>query len=248
MTTEPHLSAVEVAQQFGKSKRAVLQWASLGCPSTTGKRAGRECRLFTLEEVRLWLRTTGRDVPGSELFKAEPASTDAAAAPEPATAAAIALPAAGIAGVDWPNMSRQLGRLLDTMLAKQPSTAGDFAAMQRLATALKNTLTELRALEEADLRRQERAGKWVDRIKAAGIMADAARQFASDLETLAADLPQAVLQALEGPGVDRTDGTATARVLTQAVRHTVDNIRARRAESIRRALEALEQAAQEAAQ
>jgi hypothetical protein len=245
MNQEPHLSAVEVAQQFGKSKRAVLQWASLGCPSTTGKRAGRECRLFTLEEVRLWLRTTGRDVPGSELFTPPQPQTLAA---EPTQAAAgIVLPAAGIAGVDWPNMSRQLGRLLDTMLAKQPSTAGDFAAMQRLATALKNTLTELRALEEADLRRQERAGKWVDRIKAAGIMADAARQFASDLETLAADLPQAVLQALEGPDVNRNDGTATARVLTQAVRHTVDNIRARRAESIRRALEALEQAAQEAA-
>lgn len=108
----------------------------------------------------------------------------------------------------------------------------DPANAQRLATAVKNLSGELRALEEAAFRAEERAGKYIPRERVESLMITVASQFVADLETLAADIPREVAKRLEADRLPPTDYVALQRVMGQVVRGAIDKRREERALSL----------------
>lgn len=222
------LSAAEVAKALGgRSKRIVNKWASEGLPHATTSGRGGKRRLFNLDEVREWLASKGLD-PGTREESTAPLPFDAE--PEPIDARELlVLDAEG--RLDWDriiaNGTAKLFAILDG--------GRDPQAKQRLTAAFKNALGELRAIDEARHKAEERAGKFIERVRAEEIVVAEAVAFVSDLDALATDLPRRIVAELGDAGVE-LDPEISVRILSETVRRATDAIRRRRAEAIRKAV------------
>lgn len=224
-------TAAEVARALGrKNKRVVLKWCEGegGCPHDTGSKRGGTCFLFNLDEVKSWLAEKGLDVLKPE----EPtAALPFSASGDDAAVGSLAVFTAD-GQFDWDAIiGKATAKLLEVAESQR-----DAQTKQRLTQAFKNASSELRALVDAKHKSEERAGKFIERVKAEEIVIAEAAMFVADLDSLATDLPRQIIADLDAAKVDRADAGQAARVLAETVRRATDVIRRRRAESIRRQL------------
>jgi hypothetical protein len=213
------LSALQVGQRLGKSKRQVHNWALAGCPhDTVTTKRGSE-RRFRIDEVRRWAMDKGYIEPestGPDLFDEPEAMTFA----ELATA---------------------LRRRISSMLRQRDESTATQA--REWATAAAKLSGELRQVEQRIFELQVREGAYIDRGAAGRLLAELTRMVAGLLDTIAVDLADGVAMALAGDGlVDAERIDACKRVCAITVRETVDDRRRRAAEQIEAAVKRLEAA------
>lgn len=219
------LTAAELAELIGRTKRRVLQWAGEGCPCTMGKRGGRECQLFDTTQVREWLASKGRAIPEAIAEQDEPVE------PGPVSTEA------GEGPPDWDKISTQLESSLKKMLDKvEKSSGADPAGTQKLMQAIKQTAGELRGVEEMRYKQSERERRHIDRTVAAEILESQAAMFVADLGSLESDMPRAIVEAIGQNPEGFADETAMLRTLGQVTRKQIDKLRDRRASMIERGL------------
>jgi hypothetical protein len=219
------LTAREIAERLGRSKRRVLQWTSDGCPHMAGERDGRECQLYDLDQVRAWLSDKGLEVP-----EAEPE----AGAPVEARSADREVP---VDAQEWATISAQLWQTLSGLMGKASNIGErDPAGAQKLMVSIKHTLGELRAIEELRYKQSEREGKLIERSKAREILESQAGMFVSDLSSLEIDIPRKILESLGDNRGEWPEGTGLLRVLGQISRRMIDELRERRASLIEKAI------------
>lgn len=258
-------TAGQIAERLGCEKRTVLLWFRDGCPHISVVRGTKQRTLLsTMDDVTAWLRAKGLDVrrPGA----ADPAPRAAAGGEASATdapgegdrpRAAGTLDEHGplVAALVRERVEREFGMLrvadlvmrwlqaarqIDRMLHDAPQ-GKDAGEMDRWAGAFSKLSKEFRQLDEMRHELEVRHGRWVERTAARRIVASAAEQFAADLAQLGSDLARDLLAVLE-PLLREDAAEEARRVLAVRVRETIDAARARRAESIRAALDAVDAA------
>ena len=158
-------------------------------------------------------------------------STDASAADASAadggTARSVGVPNAGGA-VDYGEMIRSAQDSLSTMLKKMPAS-GDIGAVAKYCGAIKDLISELRALDKDRDAADKRAERIVDVAEAGQMLEGLAQDFVYGLDSIVESGGGTMLAALDGAGVvvppEQRDGAQ--RSLQDGLRRLVMTLRGR---------------------
>ena len=232
-------TATSLGALIGFDRRTVNLWAEQGCPcgEMTGK--GGKRRTFSTVEVAAWLRSTGRVVPpaleglcsgggggGGGKAGGDARPTDASAADGGPTRS-VGVPNAGGA-VDYGEMIRSAQDSLSTMLKKMPASE-DIGAVAKYCGAIKDLISELRALDKDRDAADKRAERIVDVAEAGQMLEGLAQDFVYGLDSIVESGGGTMLAALDGAGVvvppEQRDGAQ--RSLQDGLRRLVMTLRGR---------------------
>lgn len=225
------LSALQIAKHLNRKKRAVLNWPREGCPCTLVEVRGQQSPQFNLEEVRAWLKSKGRDVPADVLRRDAPVR-------QLETGELFDQLLAEMTGpLDHLKVNVRLRAKFEELMKVKVEDVVDPSAMQKWATAAKNLISEMRALEVSHREQEMHDGKFVRREESIAIHTDMAVMVRSDYQ----GLPPRMLEVIsklcpealgEGEEADRR-----RRVLLQGFKEVSDGSCLRMAESIAKAIE-----------
>lgn len=255
-----NLTPQMVANALGVTKRSVLNWVKAGLPHDTRNLQGVSSPAFELEEVKSWMKRTGR---GGMVKRGRPSKNaartllDSHAASSTSSGNSSATsekPSNGESDdvdlwkmlreelkgpADFEQMMATLKLKYSELMQEKQADLGDAGAADKWASATKKVSSEIRALELAEQARKTFRGEYVERVKARQVLTSMGETMRSSVTTLVSKHVQAALEVL-GPKIsDVSEIEILRRTLADRLRSECDTELTRLCDGIERQAEAL---------
>lgn len=237
-----NLTPQMVANALGVTKRSVLNWAALGAkgpPHDHRIVQGVKSLAFELEEVKTWMKKTGR---GGMVKRGRPAKRPPPALNSEHTSINTSSLPSGDgekqsgdqqlwdllkAELQGPANYEQMGlslKLKFTQLMKEAESGlGDPGAAQKIANSFKQISSEIRALEVAEQERRTFRGEYVERVRAQHLLTATGETIRSSMTNLVTKQVQAVMEIF-GPRIaDPAEIEILRRTLANRLRSESDS-------------------------